>query len=524
MKRKPPRRRLPIGIQTFRKIREEGCYYVDKTVHIERLIDAGSRYFLSRPRRFGKSLLVDTIKELFEGNEALFRGLHIHDRWDWSVRNPVVRLSFGGSRFRTEDDLSAHVLEQLGVIAGQAGIVLHGYSETARFRQLVRELHERTGHDVVVLVDEYDKPILDPLMGAEGKSDLARRNRDFLRALYGNAKELDAHIRFVFLTGVSKFSKVSLFSDLNNLEDITIDPRFATICGYAERDLDEVFAPELDGLDRDEIRDWYNGYSWLGDEKLYNPFDVLLLFSSRSFRAHWFETGSPAFLIDALRERRVRPLDLESMVASDKILSAFDVEHMSTEALLFQTGYLTIAEAQDRGGRVSYRLGYPNREVREALNECLLLAIGWEATRETASRDRLYDLLCAADFSGLETLFRSLFASIPYNWHVRNDLARWEGYYASVLYAFFASLGVDLTVEDASSAGRLDMAVRVGGRVFLFEYKVVEQAGRGSALAQLKERGYAEKYRALGQPIHLVGIEFSSKQRNLVGFEVEMVG
>ena len=517
------KRKLPTGIQTFREIREDDCYYVDKTAHIERLIDRGKYYFLSRPRRFGKSLLVDTLKELFEGNEALFRGLHIHERWDWSARHPVVKLSFGGAGFRAPGDLPTNLIEQLDHLERQARITPRYDSAPGRFRYLIRTLHERTGQRVVVLVDEYDKPILDALTASApsepGATGLAKTNRDALRSLYGNIKECDADIRFAFLTGVSKFTKVSLFSELNNLDDITLAPRYATLCGYTDADLDTVFAPELDGLDRDAIRDWYNGYHWRGEEKVYNPFDILLLFKHREFAAHWFETGSPAFLTETLKERGVGPLDLDRMIASNALLSTFDVDHMATEALLFQTGYLTIAEERGRGGRTSYRLGYPNREVREGLNEHLLQAIGWDEARAIEARDRIYDLLHAGDFTGLEAHFRALFAGIPYHRHTRNDIARFEGYYASVLYAYFQALGVPVTVEDASAAGRLDLAVRAGGRVYLFEFKVVEQAGEGAALAQLQARGYADKYRAAGEPIHLVGVEFSPDARNLAAFE-----
>ena len=369
---------------------------------------------------------------------------------------------------------------------------------------------------MVVLVDEYDKPVLDALTA--GNRDLARAHRDALRGLFGNIKARDADVRFAFLTGVSKFTKVSLFSDLNNLTDLTLDPRYATICGYTDTDLDTVFAPELDGLDRDAVRDWYDGYHWLGGEKVYNPFYILQLFGSRRFRAWWFETGSPAFLIEVLRSRGILTLDLDGMVGNDELLSSFDVDAMAPEALLFQTGYLTIAEELDRGGRLFYRLGYPNREVRESLTRSLLNAIGWEAARREAGQLRLYDLLEAANLPGLEAHFRALFAGIPYNWHVNNPIARYEGYYASVVYAHLAALGIPVTVEDASAAGRLVLAVRIDRQVYLFEFKLAERDGDGAALEQLRARGYADKYRAQYEPIHLVGVEFSAEARNLVAF------
>ena len=515
----PSRRRLPIGIQTFRKIREDGSYYVDKTPYIQRLVDGGTHYFLSRPRRFGKSLFVDTLKELFEGNEPLFEGLAIHRHWDWSVRHPVLRLDFSGGDYRVPGYLHQNLMAQLDGVERRADVTSDYATGPERFNHLLEALHQRTGQPVAVLVDEYDKPILDVLDAPE----MGRANRDYLRGLYATIKSAAAHVRFTFLTGVSKFSKVSLFSGLNNLSDITLDPRYSSICGYTDGDLDTVFAPELEGLDRDAIREWYNGYHWLGGEKVYNPFDVLLLFDRRKFGAYWFETGTPAFLVETLFRRGVSTVSLGEMVGTSELLSAFDVEHISTEALLFQTGYLTIDSEEDLGGESLYRLGYPNREVRQSLNGALLRHLVQDATRQTQNSIRLQRLLQTDDVQGLKELFHAFFASIPYEWYTNNDIARYEGYYASVFYSYFAALGLDIVVEDSSSHGRLDMAVRFGGRVYLFEFKVVEQAGAGSALAQLKARGYADKYRASGESIHLVGVELSRESRNVTAFDVETV-
>ena len=255
-------------------------------------------------------------------------------------------------------------------------------------------------------------------------------------------------------------SKVSLFSGLNNLKDITLDPRYSAVCGYTDADLDAVFAPELPGLDRDAIRDWYNGYNWLGEERVYNPFDILLLFDRREFEAWWFETGTPTFLIDMLARRRIDSPKLDDMLSQRDLLSTFDVDDIATEALLFQTGYLTIRGAEPRSGKTYYRLGYPNREVRQSLNENLLRHLLGRPPSLTEHTARLYDLLLANDFAGLESVFRALFASIPYEWHTKNEIARYEGYYASVFYSCFAALGLDVAVEDSSSHGRLDLAVR----------------------------------------------------------------
>ena len=516
------RRRLPIGIQTFRELREEDCYYVDKTPYLERLLREGKHYFLSRPRRFGKSLFLDTLKEFFEGNEALFAGLYIHDRHNWSKRHPVVRLSFGGGNFKEPVTLNADVMAQLDGLARDREIPVRYDIAPVRFRHLLQALHKATGQRVAVLVDEYDKPILDALVEAP---DVALANRDYLRGLYGVIKDCDAHVRFTFLTGISKFSKVNLFSQLNNLTDLTLDPVYSSICGYTEDDLDTVFAPELTGLDRERVREWYNGYSWLGTEKVYNPYDVLLLLRRRRFAAHWFETGTPAFLVDKLFERRVSSVSLDRTVSTEDLLSSFDVDHIGTEALLFQTGYLTITGEEELGGEPLYRLGYPNREVRQSLNRVLLRHLVQDAERQTANSIRLARLLEAQDCAGLKELFHAFFASIPYEWHTSNDIADYEGYYASVFYSYFAALGYEITgeestVEESSSHGRLDMGVLTGGHVYLFEFKVAEMSPPGSALAQLQERDYAAKYRDRGEPIHLIGVEFSRRTRNVTAFEV----
>ena len=571
------KRRLPVGIQTFRQIREEGYYYVDKTAYASRLADdAGKHYFLSRPRRFGKSLFVDTLKELYEGSEPLFRGLAVHDAWDWSKRRPVVRLSFAGGNFKRPVELHASVMRQLAASERRAGLPASDVPTPAgRFADLLEALHDRTGERVVVLVDEYDKPILDardeagPAADERGTAPAgnlqAKANRDDLRGLYGTLKDCDAHVELTFITGVSwslqpgcarghpsqeEASKVSLFSDLNFLTDLTLDPRYAAICGYTEADLDTVFAPELPGLDREQIRAWYNGYNWRGGERVYNPWAILHLFASREFETHWFETATPRFLIDTLLRRGFPAPDLENVHANAALLATFDVDTMATEALLFQTGYLTIVDEARRDGQPLYRLGYPNREVRRGLNESLLdvLVSNWRSAGDGGALRRL---LAAADWTGLEALFRKLLAGIPHDWHRRNDIARYEGYWSSVFYAFFQASMDGVAVEDSTSRGRLDMAVVLGGDAFLFEFKVAEraaasarppsgdgtddapasgiaaQAGEaaartdGAALAQLKARRYADKYRAHNRTVHLIGVEVSAETRDVTAFDVE---
>ena len=511
------RKKLPIGIQTFRKIREDDYYYVDKTAQALRLVEEGSHFFLSRPRRFGKSLFLDTLGELFSGSEALFRGLHIHDRWDWSTVYPVIRISFGGGVLQERAALDQRIRGILHENFERLGIQCRTLDDIPTcFSELIRGAHTQSGQRVVVLIDEYDKPILDNITEPEQ----ARAMRDGLRNFYSVIKDSDAHIRFAFLTGVSKFSKVSLFSGLNNLRDITVSPAYSALCGYTEADVDTVFAPELDGLDRQQIRDWYNGYNWTG-EAVYNPFDLLLLFEERQFRPYWFETGTPTFLVDVLTERGYFTPELSAVHASESLLSTFDVEQMPSEALLWQTGYLTFAGQRQTGARIEYTLREPNLEVRSALHDALLKRLMGDAMRAERAESRLYDRLQANDFAGLHSHFSQLFASIPHDWYRNNPIARYEGYYASVFYSHFAALGLDITLEDASSHGRLDMAVRFNGQIYLFEFKVVELTPEGRALQQIKDRGYADKYRSEGLPIHLIGVEFSREQRSVVGFEVE---
>ncbi len=512
------RKKLPIGIQTLREIREDGAhYYVDKTPLALQLIAQGKYYFLSRPRRFGKSLFLDTLKELFEGNAPLFKGLYAEHHWDWSVQYPVLRFSFGGGVVHDAQDLQSRIDSHLRRFEEAHGLHAVDTSLPERFRTLILWLAQHTGQRVVVLVDEYDKPILDRIEDR----DKALAIREVLKDFYAVIKDSDAHIRFAFLTGVSKFSKVSLFSGLNNLKDITIDPRFSAICGYTDADVDTVFAPELPGLDRDEIRRWYNGYHWTG-ESVYNPFDLLLLFDTRRFRPYWFETGTPTFLIKLLTQRQQFTPELERLVAPERLVSTFDVDDIPTEALMFQAGYLTIDHIEDIPGLEEITLRYPNLEVRTALNGALLPALTAHPSQYATQMARLYRLLQAKDIAGMRDLFHAFFASIPHDWYRNSPIAQYEGYWASVFYSHFAALGLDIVLEDVTNHGRIDMAVRFEGHTYLFEFKVVELVPEGRALQQLKDRGYADKYRTPGAgPVHLIGVEFSKDSRNIVAFETE---
>ncbi|MCY4305287.1 MAG: AAA family ATPase [Aestuariivita sp.] len=518
------RQRLPIGIQDFDRLRNTGSYYVDKTPLIQDMIARGDHWFLSRSRRFGKSLLVDTVGALFAGRESLFRGLDIHDHWDWSITHPVLRLSFGG-KYNEPEEIEGDIIEQLESVerAYDLAPALTSGTGPRRLRNLLDRLHHQTGRRVVVLVDEYDKPILDVLEYPEQ----ARANREYLRGFYGIIKDSAAHVRFVFVTGVSMFSKVSLFSGLNNLKDISLDPRYATICGYTDTDIDTVFAPELEGLDREAIRTWYNGYNWRGTERVYNPFDVLLLFDEREFKPHWFETGSPNFLFETLKKISVSLKELENRTVDRSLISKFDVEDISPEALLFQTGYLTITDEKQEGHRTVYRLDYPNQEVQLSLNDELLAYLNPTNRVPSEEGETLRTLLEENDFRGFAETLKAYLASIPYQWH-NSDQAHYEAWYASLLHMGFRAIGVDVRAAEFSSHGRADMVVLTGGQVFIFEFKMVATAGENeaaleTALAQIRNKGYAEKYRDRQEPIHLIAIACGRDTRNLLDIRVEPV-
>jgi hypothetical protein len=512
-----PRKKLPVGIQNLREIREQGHYYVDKSGLAIDLLSSGKYFFLSRPRRFGKSLLVDTFKELFESNRALFEGLAAETRWDWSRRYPVIRISFSDGMLQSRAELDTYIHEILQDNEIELGVQAQRRTVNGRFAELIRLVHERHGAPVVVLVDEYDKPILDNITDPARAAEM----RDGLRNLYSVLKGADPHLKFVFLTGVSKFSKVSLFSGLNNLQDITLDARWSALCGYTDHDIDTVFAPELSGLDRDEIRRWYNGYNWRG-VGIYNPFDVLLLFDTREFKAHWFDTGTPTFLVKLLADQSWFTPDLAQLKADEMELLSFEVEQIGAVALLFQAGYLSVHAVEETETReLIYTLGYPNREVEMSLNRVLLPGYGVPGRAASLNRQTLLKALRERDWIAMETTLRALFASIPSDWYRKNPLAGFEGHYASVFYSHLAGLGLDLRVEDATNHGRIDLTVVQQGQVFLFEFKVVTDAPEGHALRQIRDKGYAEKYLGRGADVHLIGVEFSRSARNIAGFEVE---
>ncbi len=509
---------LPIGIDAFRKIREMGYYYVDKTGYIDQLVTEGAEnFFLSRPRRFGKSLFVDTLREAFEGNEKLFEGLDLHGKWDWSTRSPVIHFDFSLGDFTRTASLDDIIDMQLRKFEGRVGFKAMARTPEGRLGELIERMYSQTGQTVVLLVDEYDKPILDAIEDTE----VATANRNMLRGLYGATKYSKNFMRFSFFTGVSRFAKTSLFSGVNNLFDLTVMSKYSSICGYTDADLDEVFSPELEGFDRSKIREWYNGYSWLGDEKVYNPYDILYLLCHREYDCWWFKTGVPSFLVDTLKKKKVMSVELNKMRPRSALLESFDVDKIEPETLLFQTGYLTIAGIIRKEGELKYLLDYPNREVKENLNHLLLdILLPESAKKLLDERDDALDYLQACNIDKMKSLFQRALAGLPKQWHAPVDLTQYEAYFASAFYSYFIGMGLVVRAEEATDKGRIDLVVEGPSFVYIFEFKMVIGKKRGIALKKILDKEYAQKYRGTAIPLYLAGVEISKKSHNIVGFEV----
>jgi len=508
---------LPIGISTFKEIIKKDCYYVDKTPFIKNLYDQGKYYFLSRPRRFGKSLFVDTLKEAFSGNKDLFKGLYLETNWKWDITHPVILISFGGGVIRDRNDLEIKLNYIFDNNAERYEIQLKYQTIREKFGEMIQRLSEKYNQKVVILVDEYDKPILDNITD----KDIAAQIREGLKNIYSVIKDSDAYVEFAFLTGVSKFAKVSLFSGLNNLEDLTLAPQFGSVCGYTQQELEITFSDKLDGVDLKDLKKWYNGYNFLGD-KVYNPFDVLLFLKNKSYKNYWFETATPGFLLKLIQDKHFFIPSLHRLMATDALLGNFDIDKMEIETLLFQTGYLTITEIRQLGQLTQYQLGYPNYEVKTSLNDSLLSYLTDEFSVKESKKTELYDLLCLNDINSLQTLFHAFYASIPNDWYRKNTLSGYEGYYASIFYCYFAALGLDVVPEDTTNNGRIDLTLKFQERIYIFEFKVVELVKEtGKAIDQIRTKKYYEKYVNESKEIYLIGVEFSRETRNIVSFEWE---
>jgi len=382
------------------------------------------------------------------------------------------------------------------------------------FEELITLACEQYNQKTVILIDEYDKPILDHITDKE----TARANRDKLKGFYSIMKDMDEYIKFVMITGVSKFAKMNLFSGLNNLQDITINARYSTLCGYTQTELEHNFADRLVDVDLAKLQQWYNGYNYFGDP-VYNPFDILLFFSNgKEYRPYWWSTGNPSFLIDLLSEQRRYLPDLENVIVDDIILDTFDVDHIDLVALLWQTGYLTFAEKITKRERIAYRLKVPNKEIQLSLNELFIDYLTDQRHEKMAWQDKLYDNLLDCDLAGFGKSLQALFAAIPYNNYANKIIQNYEGYYASVVFAYLASLGLPLIAEDTTNKGRVDLSIILANMVYVIEFKV-DQAGK--ALAQIKDKKYHEKFLDSDKDIYLVGINFDSEEKNITDFEWE---
>ena len=510
------KKQFPIGIQNFAELRQGNYYYVDKTAKIIELINTSKYIFLSRPRRFGKSLTIDTIAQLFAGNKELFTGLYAEQQWQWDTQYPVLRISFGGGASSENNKVGDVISDTLQFLEEKWEITNVKATHSGRLKTIIEHCHKVTGNKVVILVDEYDKPILDNLSDSPKAISIRNELRDF----YGVIKDSDAHIHFAMLTGVSKFSKINLFSGLNNLYDVTLDERFSALCGYTQTELESVFAPELEQVDLEELKKWYNGYNWTG-EAVYNPFDVLLFLSNpqKLYKNYWIETGNATFLMDKLLNENTHIHQLIGRLIDSQNLSQFEISDISIIALLFQTGYLTIDKMMLKPS-VRYTLKFPNIEVQQSLSESLLLKYIAHAKDDMLlKQSQLYEAVLQHDLDNIESIIKAFFSSIPHNWHRNNTIANYEGYWASVFYALFASLGFQTITEDATSLGNIDMTLIVDKHVYIFEFKVVggeNEQSQGTALAQIKNKQYADKYKLPERIIHQIGIEFNKNSHTVV--------
>ncbi len=506
--------KLPIGIQDFSELRKGGFIYVDKTPSIQRLVTGGKYYFLSRPRRFGKSLLISTLKELFSGKKDLFKDLWIEDKWDWNTCNPILHIPFANLDYKTnglEKELQKHIQQ----LALSHGINLSDDSLKNQFKELLKKLSKKSGQ-VVLLIDEYDKPIIDYL-GKEVAQ--AKAHQKILKNFYSVIKDSDPYLRLVFITGVSKFSRVSIFSDLNNLNDITMTPRHATLVGYTQEELEHYFKAyfpflsDQTGIDDilPAIKKWYNGYSWDGRQFVYNPFSILLLCYNGTFSNFWFKTATPTFLVDLIRKEKY--YDFDGIELGETAFDSFDIERLDIAALLFQTGYLTVKK-YDPKFRL-YTLGYPNQEVRESMLEYLIDAFSQIPHPQVRSYAvTVLKALQNEEFEKIKETFNTLLYKLPHQLHQDT-----EAFYHAIIHLFFTYLGIDIRSEVNTARGRADALVELEDKIYCFEFKLNKSAQE--ALEQIKERGYLDKYRSSGKKLIAIGINFSTEKREVDEMFVE---
>ncbi len=500
-------KKLPIGISTFEEIRSENYLYIDKTEYAHKLVRESKYYFLSRPRRFGKSLFVSMLKSLFQGKKELFKGLYIYDKYDFEAY-PVISINFTdnmGDTAKVQQSIKYNFQkceEELGIVAENKDYL------PSYFADLIRKAYEKTGKKVVVLVDEYDKPITDNVENPE----IMRKNRDVLRNIYSIIKGSDEFIKFCFLTGVSKFVKVSIFSGLNNLDDITLDGQFDAICGYTHSELENSFSEYLQDVDIKQLSHWYNGYNFFG-EKVYNPYNILLFFQKgKMYRNYWFESGTTSFLVSLIKQKQYFLPNLDNLLVDEMLLNSFEIENINIETLLFQSGYLTIKKIEESFDGYEYTLDFPNFEVRNAFNKLFFRELSDLRNVNYHKNTRKAFLLCDMELLK-ENLYR-LFASIPYQ---NSKIQTYEGYYASIMFTHLKTIGLEVVCEDRTNKGRIDMLVKTPEYLYILEFKL----GKENALQQIKDKAYHEKYS--DQKIMMIGINFDKEERNITKFEWEEI-
>ncbi len=511
---------LPLGVQTFKRIREEDYIYVDKTQFVHAIANKTGHYFLSRPRRFGKSLLLGTLKELFLGSEDLFKGLWIHDKWDWSKTYPVVHLSFDAMSYQGLG-LDGAISYALKNWAETYNIELFEKDYKTQFEEFLKKLYAKSGR-IVLLIDEYDKPIIDYL--ETGDLPQARINQKIMKTFYSVLKNSEAYLRFFFVTGVSKFSKVSIFSDLNHVTDLTIHPNFTTALGYTQQELEFYFEEHLQAaqetleMSREELlesmRLWYNGFSWDGKTTLYNPFGILNFLDQKWFLNFWFTSGMPSFLYKIMKERTL--FDVENTKINILELEKYDIENLDLVPLLFQTGYLTV-KSIDRSTREMV-LDYPNNEIRDSMYSYMIDSLAKNEHRSGAGVTNR-DLLKAfneADLDRVKTLLNALLSGLPSEAYDKKS----EGLFHGLIHFIFQLLGVYIKSEVHSSRGRADSVVETATHVFIFEFKFNRTAEE--ALQQIKDKKYADKYRADNKIIIGIGVNFHSKDKEIDGWLPEI--
>ncbi|MFN8578237.1 MAG: AAA family ATPase [Candidatus Sericytochromatia bacterium] len=513
-------KKLPIGIQTFRDIIEKENLYIDKTKDIYKLIQTTNKYFfLSRPRRFGKSLLISTLEEIFLGNQELFKGLYIYDKIEWK-KYPVIRIDFNALTYTEGTEGFKRTLTfKLKSICKNYNLNIESDDYKVIFENLIIEL-SKIGK-VVILIDEYDKPIVEVI---EDKQ-LTINNRTILKSFYETIKSCDEYIKFCFLTGVSKFSKISVFSSLNNLIDLTLDPRFPIITGITEEELYKDFdehikslAMKLNNTEEETkhiLKNWYNGYSWNGKDFVYNPYSILKVLTIQQINNYWFESGTPTLLIKLIKEKQINVETLKNFVASKSLLDSFEIDDIRVESLLFQTGYLTIKEIKNPDSPYrKYILDYPNMEVEDSLLTSILVGIS-SYRNDQIVIDDLTEKIQENDLSGFFDIFKyRVFAEIPNEIFMSDK----EKYYHTIIYLVLTLIGVRINVEISTNIGRIDTVIETDDHIYIFEFKMKSTK---KAIKQIEEKRYYEKYVLKNKPIYLVGVSFDPKIRNIKDWKSE---